>query len=88
MNWPTLFAIATLPCVWHSACVELPPVPPAVPEASCEDVCAHWRDLGCHEAAPSPAGASCEQLCDAFQQYWNLSCMASVEQCEEIDECP
>jgi hypothetical protein len=85
----TLLALAaTLALSVKLGCPVVPPEPPPVPEASCEAVCAHWRDLGCHEAEPSPAGASCEQLCDAFERYWDLGCMASVESCEEIERCP
>ena len=63
-----------------------PPTPPA-PTADCADVCDHWRALGCSPAEPSPDGQPCEVLCDVMGDTWDLGCVATVEACDDIDEC-
>lgn len=83
-----LCVAATLAVAVKLGCPVVPPEPPAVPEPSCEAVCQHWRDLGCEHAEPSPAGASCEQLCEHFGYTWDMRCMHGVASCEEIDRCP
>jgi hypothetical protein len=70
------------------------PDPPLDPDgaapATCESVCAHWSELGCKEAEPTPAGASCVEVCENLQQGNlpdDLDCQAAVTSCAEIDDC-
>lgn len=58
--------------------------------ATCASVCAHWTDLGCEEAKPTPAGASCAEVCRNLQQGnlpEDLECQAAVTSCDQIDDC-
>lgn len=73
-----------------------PHVPDPKPEldgaapATCEAVCAHWADLSCEEAKPTPAGASCVDVCDNLQQgnlKEDLECQVAVTSCDQIDGC-
>jgi hypothetical protein len=53
-------------------------------------VCAHWSDLGCEEAKPTPNGESCVAVCENIQQgnlKDDLECQAAVESCDQIDSC-
>lgn len=81
---------ATVAALLLSACpaphIPNPPRPPAT-DATCADVCGHWRDLGCHEAAPSPDGAPCETLCTIMGDTWDMACMATVSSCADIEDC-
>jgi hypothetical protein len=70
------------------------PEPPVGPDggaaATCETVCAHWTELDCEEAKPTPNGESCVAVCENIQQgnlKDDLECQASVESCEQIDDC-
>jgi hypothetical protein len=70
------------------------PDPPVSPDgaapATCESVCAHWSDLGCEEAQPTPAGDSCVDVCENLQQGnlpEDLDCQAAVTSCDQIDDC-
>jgi hypothetical protein len=53
-------------------------------------VCAHWSDLGCEEAEPTPNGESCVAVCENIQKGNlpdDLECQGAVKSCEEIDSC-
>jgi hypothetical protein len=70
------------------------PDPPTGPDgaapATCEAVCAHWSDLGCEEAKPTPKGESCVDVCDNIQQSNlkdDLDCQLAVASCDQIDDC-
>jgi hypothetical protein len=71
--------------------MEPDPPPPPYPEATCEDVCAHWRKLDCKEAEPTAGQGSCEAVCENVQGsgiiQWNLGCRASIESCAQVDSC-
>lgn len=78
-----------------------PPVPAPVPTvdaggggpsaATCETVCAHWRELSCKEGGPTPGGITCERVCENVQSSgvieWDLRCMVAVASCEAIEQC-
>jgi len=71
-----------------------PPPPPDDPDptVSCEATCAHWEELGCAEAEPTPGGATCTEVCENVMHsgglmYWNLDCRSVVSDCAEIDDC-
>lgn len=88
---PTLLGWLTLSL--YASCS--PPAPPDPPEpagydpaATCESVCAHWAELGCEEAAPTPGGTKCPELCETSAAGWRLPCLAVVSTCDEIDACP
>jgi len=54
------------------------------------DVCANMRLLGCPGAQPTAAGASCETVCDNWQQGpapWNLLCRAIAKSCAAMNAC-
>lgn len=83
---PLLMAIVLTGC-------PKPKVPEPKPDpnaATCETVCAHWADLGCEEAEPTPAGESCVAVCNNLQKGNmpdDLECQAAVKSCDEIDSC-
>lgn len=71
-----------------------PPNPPSAPDAgagSCPLVCDHLRALSCPGGAPTPEGATCEQVCQTIQEsgivHWNLTCRAAASTCAAIDAC-
>ncbi len=84
-------------CAWGlAACPKPIPNPEPEPEldgaapATCESVCAHWTDLGCKEAQPTPDGASCVEVCENIQQSNlkdDLECQVAVTSCDQIDGC-
>ncbi|HVZ89616.1 MAG TPA: hypothetical protein VHG72_21825 [Polyangia bacterium] len=59
--------------------------------ATCQGVCALGASLGCAFAAPTPAGASCVDVCLNFQAAnitpWSLACRAAATSCAAIDAC-
>lgn len=79
-------------CVAFVGCPKPPEPPPPPPSGSvtCEMVCAHWSDLGCEEAEPTPDGDSCVAVCENIQKGNlpdDLECQALVDSCEQIDDC-
>ena len=91
----TVIALAWALPVVLLGCPE-PNVPDPKPEldgaapATCESVCAHWTDLGCKEAQPTPDGASCAEVCQKLQEgnlKDDLECQAAVTSCDQIDDC-
>lgn len=73
-----------------AACSPTPsPVPPDADAGAgreCVALCDHERTYGCPEAAPTPAGSSCETVCVAAQQVqpWPLDAMVSATSCAGI----
>lgn len=58
--------------------------------ATCLQWCAHATSLGCDAAKPSPAGASCNDVCENAQAgllKWNLTCRANAASCDAADNC-
>lgn len=66
-----------------------PPVPR--PIATCPGACETLRRLGCEAGEDTPAGSTCEEVCENLRSSgivsWDLRCMASAESCEETEEC-
>ncbi len=84
------------------------PVPPSAPDAGvvgarCDDVCVHFRELGCKEGGSrevlggkplgtvSQEGRTCTEVCEAVQSSglvsWDLSCRAAITACSQVDAC-
>ena len=67
------------------------PAPDAAPPASCATACATAASLGCTWAAPTPNGATCENVCAnamVFGLRWDLNCRASATSCAAAAACP
>lgn len=73
-------------------CGEIKPIPtPPAGPYSCETACERGADLGCAYAAPTPAGASCGEVCRNVQSSgflrWDLECRTLAPSCEAVDNC-
>lgn len=59
--------------------------------ATCTDYCANATKLNCEESKPTPAGASCIDVCNNFTAqgiaHWNMTCRATATSCQAIDAC-
>jgi hypothetical protein len=67
-------------------CATVTPVPS--PAADCDAVCLHGNNLGCSWATPTPAGATCVQVCQQAQTGplpWSMSCSVQAESCAAVD---
>ncbi len=75
-------------CLLLCAC---PPSPkPPEPLQGCAGACEHMRQLDCELGRVTPAGATCEQVCEAAQANgvnFNTACVASAPSCKEADDC-
>lgn len=74
------------------ATTPLPPVPPPQPAtATCADVCANMAKLDCPSAKPTARGATCERVCQNFQDSgiatWDLPCRSVALSCATADLC-
>lgn len=72
-----------------------PPPPPVDVQAldDCGASCAIWRARGCSEANPTPAGVSCESVCqnaadNGIDIAKQLSCAQSATTCAALRACP
>lgn len=65
-----------------------PVTPPNVTEP-CQQACARGRDLGCDWSGTTPAGATCEQVCEATERtgYSTIfpECLAVAASCAEAE---
>ncbi len=87
-----VFALAVL-----TSCTPEPVVipPKERPEpgtpADCTTACARLEHLGCEEAKPTPAGATCEDVCNNVQQSGatalDLACVIDAGSCEVANAC-
>ena len=95
-----LFLVAAVAMITFHACGENRAAPRAPafatdggpPEpAPCVAVCAHYAELGCPAARPTPRGGSCENVClNAVESgliHWDLGCRANAPSCEGADAC-
>ncbi len=92
--------VGVICCLLLSGCVVYrePPLPPPAPVDvqaldDCGGACAIWRDRRCPEATPTPAGASCEQVCrnaaeNGIDTAKQLSCAQSATTCAALRACP
>ncbi len=85
-----LVALALAACVPVDGPLPKPPAP--APTSGCERACARLRTLDCEEAKPTPAGAPCEEVCDAasapnYSPGWPVDCIASSTSCESAHDC-
>lgn len=63
-----------------AGCIGPHPAPLTSNGPTCVDACARARQLGCRIAEPTPAGQSCEQICE-LAASWPLACMALAVDC-------
>jgi len=76
-------------------CDAPPPAPPPNPgplpgEFTCAIACDQFRFLGCSEAAATPAGATCVEVCDNAQASpapLDLGCIVRSQSCAQAREC-
>ena len=74
-------------CLLLASCA--PPVAPTV-VPSCASVCAHRRELGCAAGKPTPAGVSCETVCENAVSHGlriDLECRIVAPTCDAMDDC-
>lgn len=71
----------------------LPPEPPIVivyPDAGadrCDRACSKLRDLACPEGAPSPGGATCEEVCRNAGPAVRADCVVVATSREDLARC-
>lgn len=77
-----------------------PPVPPPVPRpvviipgAGCAEACERMRALECELGRPTPAGHSCEDVCENTLTgpralRWDTECLAAASSCDGCDPAP
>lgn len=92
-----LFAALTLALLTLGAQCDLRPTPgpspapdvyvPPVPPADCQRACARLAELGCEEAEPTDAGASCFDVCANARAHLDLDCVTRVATCAEVGSC-
>ncbi len=67
--------------------------PPPVARPSCAEACAHARELECAIGDPTPAGATCEEVCLNVETAgledvrWPIGCVLASSTCAEADAC-
>jgi hypothetical protein len=59
--------------------------------SECSAACKHLRELGCEEGKPTPAGASCEDVCNNVERSGTVTlhpaCVIHIKHCNEIQSC-
>jgi len=63
---------------------------PAPGPVTCDDVCTRLAALGCPEAQPTEAGASCAEVCEnmiAGGVGYPLECVGRAGSCAEAERC-
>jgi hypothetical protein len=67
---------------------------PATPHPpTCSDACDHARELHCSIGDPTPAGATCEDVCASVEAMnlhearWPIACVLNADTCSEIERC-
>lgn len=67
------------------------PAPEAGTPADCADACAHLRELGCPEGAPTPAGGTCEAVCENAEGSGAVTldpvCVGTITTCAALEQC-
>ena len=94
----TACLIALLIVTGCNNCGGITPVPapepqpgPIVIEPTCEDICSHYRELGCTEGDPTPAGEPCEAWCGnalevpGFKERFR--CIIDASSCDAAGKC-
>ena len=80
MKWPVLLVLLT-------ACYPDPATPTTQPP--CAAACEVLRDLGCESAATTPAGATCETVCETTERSGYATthpeCVALARDCAEAE---
>ncbi len=81
------------------AMCDTPPAPTPTPEPApkplpgeftCATACEQFRYLGCSEAAPTPAGATCVEVCENAQASpapLDLGCIVRAGSCASARLC-
>lgn len=79
-----------------ASCAGCPPQPgpgPAPTElpATCEAFCGRAAALGCAIAKPTPAGGTCQDVCENTQYSglaaWDLGCRVRATSCPAMETC-
>lgn len=73
-------------------CATVPtPPPPPLGAPSCDTACERLEQLHCPSAKPTPAGASCVQVCtnieDSGYVEYGVACVTNAESCDKADHC-
>lgn len=69
------------------------PIPPPIPPGpvNCREACVHLRELRCPVANPTPAGVSCNGVCENVNGSgfveWDLPCIMQAPSCAAADRC-
>ena len=55
--------------------------------SECDQACSSLERLGCPEAQPTPAGASCSAVCTANAGRLDTSCVVRAQTIEQVRTC-
>lgn len=87
----SLLLAATLAASQCNPAPTPPPEPKPQPsEFTCQAACDQFRFLGCAEAEPTPAGATCADVCanaQASPAPLDLGCIVLSRSCAQAREC-
>lgn len=79
------------PSPWDARIDAGPPAPEPAPSSPCARACARFAALGCQEAQPTAAGASCAAVCENIESSGVISmdpeCVARAESCSIARAC-
>ncbi len=89
-----VFALAAAAFVGCASCRSTPIAPDDVVDGGddpCARACQRLATLGCAEAAPTDAGATCVEVCRNTEASGVVSldpaCVANIATCDEVDAC-
>lgn len=74
-------------------CPQKDPAPPPLPPGGepCARACLRLRQLGCEEGGTTPAGKTCESVCENVQSsgYTTLDvdCLQTADSCDAARRC-
>jgi hypothetical protein len=81
-----LAILASTSLIWCSSPGPKPAPKPDPGALTCTDACDNLRTLGCAEAAPTPDGASCEDVCLNADDL-PVACITRAETCDAAEAC-
>lgn len=82
----TLILVTSLSLLWCSSPRPAPSPEPDTHVLTCADACKNLRELGCAEAAPTDAGATCEEVCTNAGDL-PVACITRATTCEATESC-
>lgn len=84
-----VLAAALAGCATTPTPTPVTPSPPGTP--TCETACDHLAQLGCTAAQPTPAGATCLEVCTNIEDsgviVYGVKCVTDAESCAKADNC-